>query len=168
MWSAIVTVVIGLTAAIIDWRTGKIPNWLTLPALALAPLVHFAALGGPGLAFSVFGLLGCGLLPYFLFRMDAMGGGDVKLLAALGAWNGLALGGEILLVALLLATAQAVVTLVRRKRFLFVARQSWQVLANVFLPASRRRSVPHESMTAVPLGPAICAASILVIVGAWV
>jgi prepilin peptidase CpaA len=80
-----------LIAAWISWsdlRTRKIPNYLTLGA-ALAGLLYNLAISGlSGLTSGILGLfLGFGflVLPYIL---GGMGAGDVKALAALGAWLG--------------------------------------------------------------------------------
>jgi prepilin peptidase CpaA len=75
-------------AAVLDYRTRKIPNWLTVSAALLGLAYHTLAPGGmgplPALAgFAIgFSLL---LLPWLL---GGGGMGDVKLLAALGVWLG--------------------------------------------------------------------------------
>ena len=80
-------------AAIVDVRTGSIPNRLTYPVLLLAPPLHLALSLGNGLSLagaasnaglSVLGMLLCGLVPLLMWRSGALGGGDVKLFAALG------------------------------------------------------------------------------------
>ena len=38
----LVAIAIAAIGAVLDWRKGEIPNWLTLPALALAPFIHVA------------------------------------------------------------------------------------------------------------------------------
>ena len=75
-------------AAIIDGRELRVPNWLTYP-LALAGLAFVTAFGGAGgLLSGVEGLaLGLALL-LPLYAIGGMGAGDVKLLAAAGAWVG--------------------------------------------------------------------------------
>ena len=77
-----------LTAAVTDQRSRKVPNWLTVPALGIALLVHTAANGLAGLGFSLLGFAtGFGLL-FVLWMIGGGGGGDVKLMGALGAWLG--------------------------------------------------------------------------------
>jgi prepilin peptidase CpaA len=77
-----------LAAAVSDLRTRKLPNWLTVPAFALALVAHTAANGLPGLGFSLLGFVaGFGIL-LVLWLIGGSGGGDVKLMGALGAWLG--------------------------------------------------------------------------------
>ena len=75
----ITALAIAAAAAATDLRNARIPNALTFGAAGLALLFHAAMPGGLGLtASSVF--------PFF--ALGAMGAGDVKLMAALGAWVG--------------------------------------------------------------------------------
>lgn len=77
-----------LTAAVTDQRMRKVPNWLTVPAFAAAVVVHTATGGLAGLGFSLLGFAtGFGLL-FILWVFGGGGGGDVKLMGALGAWLG--------------------------------------------------------------------------------
>ena len=77
-----------LTAAVIDYRTQKIPNWLTVPSALAALLFHLVTGGGTGFLWALAGFaVGFALLiiPWIL---GGGGMGDVKLLAALGTWLG--------------------------------------------------------------------------------
>jgi prepilin peptidase CpaA len=79
-----------LLAALSDLRRRKIPNRLTYPAMLIGLLLHLADRGVDGALFGLGGLFaGLGLLivPYLL---GGMGAGDVKLLAAVGAFTGAA------------------------------------------------------------------------------
>jgi prepilin peptidase CpaA len=77
-----------LVAAMIDLRTFRIPNLITMP-FAVGALTYYGVLYGyVGLLFSLAGLvvgLSLLLLPYL---MGGLGGGDVKLLAMVGAFLG--------------------------------------------------------------------------------
>jgi prepilin peptidase CpaA len=74
--------------AVIDYRTKRIPNWLTVPA-AIAGLVYSAvAPQGLGALWSLAGFaVGMSLL-FVPWLLGGGGMGDVKMLAALGAWLG--------------------------------------------------------------------------------
>jgi prepilin peptidase CpaA len=86
----VVTTVVALVAAVIDFRRFRVPNVLTFP-LCISGLVFHALVNGlSGLQYSAGGIA-VGLVALLLFYiMGVMGAGDVKLLAAIGAWIGAA------------------------------------------------------------------------------
>jgi len=70
-----------LTAAAIDFRSRRIPNWLTIAGVCVGLLLH----GWSGLGSSLAGMM-LGFAAYsVLYCLRAMGAGDVKLMAAVGA-----------------------------------------------------------------------------------
>jgi prepilin peptidase CpaA len=71
-----------------DLKSRRLPNWLTLSSAAGAFGFFLARDGWHGLAWSMGGwAVGLAMfLPFFVLR--GIGGGDVKLVAALGAWFG--------------------------------------------------------------------------------
>lgn len=77
-----------LLAAVTDVRRGLIPNWLTGSALLVGLLGHSARAGWGGLLAGVVAAVVCALVPLLLFWRGAMGGGDLKLFAAIGALAG--------------------------------------------------------------------------------
>ena len=75
-------------AAIIDGRSLKVPNWLTLHFVLGGLAYAYWAGGAPLLGWSLAGAavgLAC-LMP--LYAIGGMGAGDVKLMAGAGAWIG--------------------------------------------------------------------------------
>lgn len=71
-----------------DIKQRKIPNLLTLTAAVSGILFHFINGSGQGISYGAEGLLLGTALLFIPFLMGGMGGGDVKLLAALGSWLG--------------------------------------------------------------------------------
>ncbi len=88
--TAVVIGIMVLVAAATDLRWGKIYNWLTLPVLALAPVWHLSSRQLPGLWFSLqgFGVTVVALTLMAMLAGRGMGGGDMKLLATVGALGG--------------------------------------------------------------------------------
>jgi len=79
---------LAVTAGITDWRSRRIPNWLTVPGLLVGIAANAAGGGWSGVKTS---LLGAGLgllllLPFVILR--SLGAGDWKLAGALGAFVG--------------------------------------------------------------------------------
>lgn len=95
-----------LALALIDADTKTLPNRLTQPLLVLGLVFQGVIFGGPGLLAGVLGAV-VGLWSFdvialvgsWVFGRTAMGAGDGKLAAAIGAW----LGWALLLLAVLLA-----------------------------------------------------------------
>ena len=85
-WTFVAALALAATAW--DLRFQRVPNALTFGAAGLAFLVSGLVAGVGGLVQSLFGcLVGLALfLP--LFVVGGLGAGDVKLLAAFGAWLG--------------------------------------------------------------------------------
>jgi prepilin peptidase CpaA len=79
-----------LWAAVEDYRTRRIRNWLTFSLILSGVVQAFFHDSGLSPAQSVLGLVVGFALPLTLFLLGAIGGGDVKLLAGVGAWLGAA------------------------------------------------------------------------------
>jgi len=83
--------VVLIEAAIIDWKTLKVPNWLTFHFL-VAGLAYWSwHAGWAGFMSSFAGaMLGLAVLMP-LYAIGGMGAGDCKLYAGFGAWVGTAI-----------------------------------------------------------------------------
>lgn len=71
-----------------DLRRHRVPNWLNLSLAATGLMAQALFAGWPGLQNGLYGLLAGFSLLFVLWMMRAMGAGDVKFMAALGAWIG--------------------------------------------------------------------------------
>jgi prepilin peptidase CpaA len=146
-----------------DWRSRRIPNWLTVPGLLLGIAVNSWLHGWPGAKAS---LLGAGLglallLPFVLIR--SLGAGDWKFVGALGAF----LGPENLLTVLLLGIfvngLMALIMIVRKKRLRETLRNLGRMLAaflTMHLPGPDL-TLDNPDLVKVPFGVAVAIAVIL-------
>jgi prepilin peptidase CpaA len=169
--AAWICVVIAAIAALTDSRTGKIPNWLTFSGMALGPIL-WAVYGGfralatwpMGASFlgSLLSGLGCGGVLYFgLHRKRMTGGesaiglGDVKLFAALGAVGLVHLGMEAMFYSVCVATAVALTQLAWRGMLLTTLANAVFIMFNPILPKARRREISRENLSKLRFGPPI-------------
>ncbi|MBI9092430.1 MAG: prepilin peptidase [Desulfobacterium sp.] len=82
--TAAMVLVCGAVYTDLLWR--KIPNWLTMPFILLGFWLNGVQLGaGPGVVFAFKGLVAGLLFLMAPFLLGGAGGGDVKLLGAIGA-----------------------------------------------------------------------------------
>jgi len=150
-------------AAVYDLRTGHIPNWLTFGSLltAIGAQALLGALdgGSAGLGYAaadaVLGAIVCGAVPAIVFFRGGMGGGDVKLFAALGALcsarDGLLAESYSFVIALLLAP----VSLAYQGKLIRTIANTAALATNAFRHPDARRVAPPELSTWFRLAPAI-------------
>src|SRR5262249_7833100 len=85
---AILALTIAAIAVVTDVRGGRIPNALTFGGALVALGYGWATDGLQGFGMSAAGWLAGAALFFPFFALGGMGAGDVKLLAAMGAWLG--------------------------------------------------------------------------------
>ena len=152
-----VALAVAFVAAAIDARTGRIPNALTIPATLVGVLLHVPR-GIAGTGASVVGCALAAMLPWLMHlatRGAAIGGGDVKLFAALGALCGPMAGIEMEFLAFLTLAVFAVVRLAWAGRLLRMLCNVLRLIAVPFLPAQFRQPADSEAFTEMRMGPAI-------------
>jgi prepilin peptidase CpaA len=167
--SLLVALIVTAVAALYDLRSWRIPNWLSVGTLAAAPVAHFvwgAASQGlhAGLVaagWSVAGALLCGLVPWLSWRAETFGGGDVKLLAAVGALCLPKVGIAVEFDAMIVGAVFAFGRLAWDGRLFRTLVGSLRLALNPFLPKSKQRTPAREEMTEMRLGPAIVGGVIL-------
>jgi len=116
--SAALLVLLTAIAAVTDVVYHKIYNWTTYPGIIAALVVNTLENGWndgyPGLEDSLKGLALCGGLMLVSFVLFGVGGGDVKLMAMLGAFLGLEKGVDALLWTFVLGAAAGLAVLIWR------------------------------------------------------
>ena len=156
-------------AATVDWRSRRIPNWLTVPGLFLGLATHTVISGWPGAKMSLEGAgLALGLLlPFVLLR--ALGAGDWKLMGGVGALLGPVLFLFVLFGSIFVAGVMAVVEAVRTKR-VKETLHNMAILIQGFiafgLRPNRELSIDNPKALKLPFGVAVAAATILCFIAA--
>ena len=146
-----------------DWRSRRIPNWLTVPGLVLGIAMNSWLHGWPGAKAS---LLGAGLglallLPFVLIR--SLGAGDWKFVGALGAFLGPENLLTVLLLGILVNGLMALIMIVRKRRLRETVRNLGRMLAaflTMHLPGPDL-TLDNPDLVKVPFGVAVAIAVIL-------
>jgi len=145
-----------------DVRYRRIPNAFVLAALAAGLSMNGIFAGLPGIAAS---LGGCGLafvLMFVLHIFGAMGAGDVKLFAAIGAITGVQLVVPTFLVVVLTGGLLAIVSIIRAGTVITTLHRVLQIFVGL-LPGWQmpKFAVPADRTHTIPYGVAITMGSII-------
>lgn len=111
-----ILIIAAMVAGYTDWRTRRIPNWLTAGMAGYGIVFHASRAGWEGLLASLSGLavgLGLLLIPYLL---RGLGAGDVKFLAAVGSIVGVTGVLVVFVAASALGAVLGIVALSRRQK----------------------------------------------------
>ena len=124
-------VAFAVAAGVMDWRSRRIPNWLTVSGL-LVGLAANAGVGGlQGVKFSLLGAgLGLLLLLPFVF-LRSLGAGDWKLAGALGAFVGWELLLSLLMGSVFVAGIMAFGLVIYKRRLMETLRNIGRMLASM-------------------------------------
>jgi prepilin peptidase CpaA len=174
--SLVVAMAVAAVAAWFDWRRGEIPNWLTYGALVLGPFLHAGRMlsarqpmevalieGG----YSIAGAFVCSIVPLILYKQGAIGGGDLKLLAAIGALLQTMNGVEAQLYGFFAAALIAPARLAYEGKLLSTLKNAFTILANMFRPKTRQEPVAESTLSWFRLGPPLLFGVLLTVYLHW-
>jgi prepilin peptidase CpaA len=160
-------VLLALIAGWTDWRSRRIPNWLTVPGFLIGISVNVVASGWVGLKTS---LLGAGLgllvlLPFVFLR--SLGAGDWKLAGALGAFVGWEALVTLLMGSVFMAGVMALGLVIYKRRFLQTLRNIGRLLVSMvtFHRPGPEVSLDNPQSLKVPYGVALAFTMLLFAVG---
>jgi prepilin peptidase CpaA len=143
-----VLVVLQIVVAVTDLARHRIPNWATYPGIMAGLVLNAASRGWPGFEDALKGFLVCGFLMLVCFLLFPLGGGDLKLVAMMGACLGVEKGVEAMLWTFILGGVLACAIIVWRFGM-------WRILRGVFhhlwLVARSRSWVPLTPEEQAPL-----------------
>ena len=159
-------VALALIAGWTDWRSRKIPNWLTVPGFFLGIAANVLVNGLAGLKTSLLGAgLGLLLLLPFVF-LRSLGAGDWKLAGALGAFVGWEVL-DLLMGSVLVAGIMALGLVIYKRRFKETVRNIGRLLGSMFLfrMPGAEVSLNNPQSLKVPYGVALALTTLLFGIG---
>ena len=168
MWAYGVLVLVLVAASIDDLRTSKIHNWITYPALLAGLIGH--CFGGVDFHGQQIGFVGAlvgmlaGFGPMFIaWRAGGVGGGDAKLMGAVGALAGWEFALASMFYGFVIAGLMAIFITLRRRIFRRTMGRIWHFVSLVMMRAKPGDPSGEDSPTiAVGFALAIGAALELV------
>ena len=151
-----------LAGAATDWRSRRIPNWLTLPAMIAGLVLN--ALGGRLIA-ALAGMLAALALYFAFFALGFRGAGDGKLMGAVGAFVGWPQVAVVIVLVALAGGVAAVAMALRYGALARVVRSAAAILSDLVCLRWRelRQRSDYRSPGALrlPHGPLIAAGTLV-------
>jgi prepilin peptidase CpaA len=160
----ILTLALTILAALLDWRSRRIPNWLTVPGLLSGVVVHALIAGWPG---ALFALKGAGLALILLLplvALRALGAGDWKLMGAVGAFVGWQMFLFVLLGSIFASGIIAIVQVYRTGRVMETLKNMVTLVRGFFtfgLKKNPQISLDNPRLLKLPFGVAVAAATLV-------
>ena len=158
------TLALTFLAALLDWRSRRIPNWLTVPGLLSGVLVHALIAGWHGTLFALEGACLALLILLPLVILRALGAGDWKLMGAVGAFVGPVMFLFVLMGSILASGIMAAVQVVRVGRVSETLRNMATLVRGFFTFGLKRNpeiSLDNPRLLKLPFGVAVAAATLV-------
>jgi prepilin peptidase CpaA len=156
-------ILLSVIAGWTDWRSRRIPNWLTVSGFAVGVFASTVlgrwsglkdSLLGAGLAFAL-------LLPFWLLK--SLGAGDLKFAVALGAYTGPGRLIDILIGSVFVAGVMALALVIYKRRLLQTIKNIGHILVSLVtfrFPGSHVTLDNPDALT-IPKGVALALTVVL-------
>jgi len=162
IWSF--TLALTISAALLDWRSRRIPNWLTVPGFLSGIALHTVLNGWHGAQFALEGATLALVLLLPLVSLRALGAGDWKLMGAVGAFLGWRLFLFVLVGSIFASGIMAIVQTYRVGRVMETLRNMVTLVKGFFafgLKKNPQISLDNPRLLKLPFGVAVAAATVV-------
>jgi prepilin peptidase CpaA len=152
-----------VTSAVSDGVWGKVFNVITYPAILLGILLNSLVQGSTGTITSLIGF-GVGFGPFFsFFARGLIGGGDVKLLAAIGALKGYPFILDAIFWSFLVAALMALTLMIWRRLFAVTLHELLGMTLSLVIPGAGPLTPPQRHNT-LPFAIAAAFGSVIALI----
>ena len=169
-WAAAAVGVLVVVAAVTDVRLTRVPNWLTYPAIVIALAGHALAGGwggrgaDPGLVAALLGFA-AGFGPLLIcWLAGGLGGGDAKLMGAIGALGGWRFAIAAMMYGFIIAAIMAIVIMIRKKVVRRTLRRIFNAVVLLIVPGAKPADPTSRDSPKVPFAVALCAGALAAVV----
>lgn len=157
---SIALIFISVFAAVTDFLWRKIFNLLTVPAALAGFLFSLYYIGLEGLGDSLLGFCAGFVLYGWMYGLNIVGGGDVKLLMALGAWGGFRFSVEVAVLGVLIGGAISFLILLFAGRLVGFVQRMYVFLLSVVVHELEFQAPKVDQTLTMPFGISISIAAI--------
>ncbi len=147
-----------------DLAHARIPNLLTFPVIITALALNYYLQGINGLVNSMAGFFigAVVFLPFFIKK--GIGGGDIKLFAAIGALKGYSFLLHSIVYSSLTAALITIFILIKRRKLVSSLRKVFRFFYSLLSPGMKVEYPGKKGSIAVPYGFAIAVGTLIVLV----
>ena len=129
-----------MIAVFFDWKARRIPNWLTFSLLVIGLLFHTWAHGWAGFGQSAAGFAAGIFFLFIPFAFGGVGGGDVKLMGAIGSLVGAGLVFKIFLATAIFGGIFSLLEMIQRK----AVRKTLKRIRDLLVYVALTKRIPPE------------------------
>ncbi len=158
-------IVVVTVGGLMDIHDGRIANALTYPAVVAGIVGSMVFPGAQGILNHLLGLA-VGFVPFFLvYLRGGLGGGDVKLTAAIGAFGGYPFVLNVMVTSILVGGLVAILMVIWEGRIMELLRFVGTTIGRVFYRGIE--PVPLQAEMTLPFGAVLCLGTYATLAAEW-